>query len=247
MVEINVQKTDAITFYKEALQSLTDHQIPFLLGGGIAMAQYTLIQRESKDLDIFCKPSEYPAILKFFAEKGYKTELTDIRWLAKVFKDDHYIDIIFDTVNNICRVDDSWYDHAVDGHYEGIPVKLVPAEELVWCKLYVQNRERYDGSDINHILLRYGKNLDWKRILFRMEPHWHLLLSQLLIFQFVYPSDYPEIIPEWLFKELLRRANEQYELPVALEKVCRGPVIDQTQYSIDIKEWDYKVSTIKTT
>ena len=52
-------------------------------------------------------------ILKFFGEKGYKTELTDARWLAKIFKDDYYIDIIFDTVNNICRVDDLWYKHAV--------------------------------------------------------------------------------------------------------------------------------------
>ena len=42
------------------------------------------------------------------------------------------------------------------------------------------------------------------------------------------------------------RAYEQYDLPPSLEKVCRGPVIDQTQYMIDIKEWDYKVTTIKT-
>jgi hypothetical protein len=44
----------------------------------------------------------------------------------------------------------------------------------------------------------------------------------------------------------MRRAYEQYDLPPSQEKVCRGPVIDQTQYEIDIKEWNYKVSTIKT-
>jgi hypothetical protein len=79
-----------------------------------------------------------------------------------------------------------------------------------------------------------------------MDQHWHLLLSQLLSFQFVYPSEFHEIIPKWLFDELLHRAAEQYELPSPVERVCRGPVIDQTQYEIDIKEWGYKTCTIKT-
>ncbi len=179
--------------------------------------------------------------------KGFQTELTDVRWLAKIFRDGNYIDIIFDTVNNICKVDDTWYEHAAEGEYQDIAIQYIPAEELIWCKLYVQNRERYDGADINHLLLKYGKELDWKRLLFRMDQHWHLLLSQLLIFQFVYPADYREIIPEWLFNELMERAKEQYDLPPAIEKVCRGPVIDQTQYEVDIKLWNYKVSTIKTT
>ena len=34
--------------------------------------------------------------------------------------------------------------------------------------------------------------------------------------------------------------------PAPLEKVCRGPIIDQTQYAVDIREWHYKVTTIKT-
>jgi hypothetical protein len=124
---------------------------------------------------------------------------------------------------------------------------MIPAEELIWCKLYVQNRERFDGADVNHIILKWGKKLDWNRLLFRMDQHWHLLLAQLIIFQFVYPSDYREIVPKWLFDELMSRAHMQYELPSSVEKVCRGPVIDQTQYATDIKDWDYKVSTIKTT
>ncbi|MCW3114221.1 MAG: hypothetical protein JWR18_2617, partial [Segetibacter sp.] len=157
------------------------------------------------------------------------------------------IDIIFDTVNNSCRVDETWYERSIQGEFVGKQLRLIPPEELIWCKLYVQNRERFDGADINHVMLKYGQKLNWKHLLFRMDQHWHLLLAQILMFQFVYPADYPDIIPKWLFDELIRRANEQYDIPPALEKVCRGPVIDQTQYCTDIKEWNYKVSTIKTT
>src|SRR5690606_26329797 len=189
---------------------------------------------------------DYPKILKYFSEKGYKTELSDVRWLAKIFKGEYFIDVIFDSVNNICSVDDSWFEHAVNAEFVGINVKLLSPEELVWCKIYVQNRERFDGADVNHILLKQGKQLDWKRLLSRLEQHWHLLLSQIINFQFVYPSDYQEIVPKWIFDELMERAREQYDLPPPKEKVCRGPMIDQTQYSTDIKDWSYKSYTIKT-
>jgi hypothetical protein len=246
MVVTEEQKREANAFYKEALELLHESGAKFMLGGAFAMFHYTGIYRDTKDLDIFCKSSEYTKILKFFSDKGYQTELTDVRWLAKIFKGEYFIDIIFDTVNNICRVDDTWHEHAVSCIFCGVEVELIPPEELIWCKIYVQNRERYDGADVNHIILKCGKQLDWKRIFFHFEQHWHLLLAQILVFQFVYPSDFHEIIPKWLFEELIKRANEQYDLPPSVEKVCRGPMIDQTQYSTDIKEWHYKSYTIKT-
>ncbi len=246
MIVTPEQKLQSAKIYKEAIELMLASGSDFMLGGAFAMFHYTGIFRDTKDLDIFCKPDECTVLLKYFAKHGYKTELTDIRWLAKVFKGDFFIDIIFDTVNNICRVDDTWYEYAIIGDFDGVAVKILPAEELIWCKIYVQNRERNDSADINHILLKYGTKLDWKRILDRLNQHWHLLLSQLIIFQFVYPADYPKIIPKWLFDELIDRARGQYDLPPSLEKVCRGPIIDQTQYEIDIKKWDYKVCTITT-
>lgn len=240
------QKKKAQLFYQEALQLLNECGVNYMLGGGFAMFHYTRIYRDTKDLDVFCRSSDYPKILKFFADKGFKTELHDVRWIAKIHKDEQYIDVIYDTVNNICTVDDSWFEHAQAGEFAGLPVKFISAEELVWCKCYVQNRERYDGADINHILLKYGKQMDWGRLLSRIDRHWHLLLSHILMFQFVYPSDYHEIVPRWLFDELIARAQEQYDLPPSMEKVCRGPIVDNTQYSVDVKEWEYKSCTIKT-
>jgi hypothetical protein len=246
MIETEEQKKEAQAFYREALEMLTACGEEFMLGGAFATFHYTGIYRDTKDLDVFCKPNEYPKILKHFAEQGYRTELHDVRWLAKIFKGEYYIDVIFNSVNNICLVDDSWYAYASRGEFAGVSVKFLSAEELIWCKAFVQNRERYDGADINHIILRYGKKLDWKRLLMRLDPHWHLLLSHLILFQFVYPSDFHEIIPKWLFDELMNRAQGQYELPPAVVRVCRGPVIDNTQYAIDVKEWNYKSYTIKT-
>ncbi len=246
MITTEKQKQESEAFYRDALQLLLDSKCEFMLGGAFAMFHYTGIFRDTKDLDIFCKSSEYPKILKYFAAQGYETQLTDIRWLAKVFHGEYFIDIIFDTVSNICTVDDSWHERASTGTFADVPVQFIPVEELIWCKIYVQNRERNDSADINHILLKYGKSVNWELLLQRLSPHWHLLLAQLLTFQFVYPADYRDIIPKWIFDELMARAAEQYDLPPPLEKVCRGPLIDQTQYEVDIKEWGYKSSTITT-
>lgn len=246
MIVTDEQKKEAEAFYQKAIDLLNESGAQFMLGGGFAMSQYTGIYRDTKDLDVFCKPSEYPKILKHFQEKGYETQLYDVRWLAKIFNGEYFIDVIWDTVNNICRVDDSWLENATAGEFVGRQVKFIPAEELIFCKIYVQNRERFDGADVNHIILKYGNKLDWKRLLHHMDPHWHILLSTILMFQFCYPSDYRDIIPQWLFDELMERARSQYDMPSPWEKVCRGPIIDQTQYAIDIKEWDYKVTTIKT-
>src|SRR5690606_615906 len=109
MLTTDKQKQESTEFYREAIQMLVDSECQFMLGGAFAMFHYTGIFRDTKDLDIFCKSNEYPKILKYFAAKGYRTELTDVRWLAKVFHGDFFIDVIFDTVSNISTVDGSLY------------------------------------------------------------------------------------------------------------------------------------------
>ncbi|RQP16966.1 hypothetical protein [Parapedobacter defluvii] len=70
------------TIYCNALTVLQNCQCEFMIGGGYAVVHYTGVPRATKDLDIFCRPQEYPKILKCFADNGYRTELTDSRWLV---------------------------------------------------------------------------------------------------------------------------------------------------------------------
>lgn len=246
MIITEEQKRDSQAFFKEALEILTAINASFLIGGAFAVFQHSGIYRNTKDLDVFCRYSEFPKILKSFKDNGFEVELTDPRWLAKIIRGEYYIDLIFDTTNNICKVDDTWFQFATKGVFENVDVLFLAPEELIWLKIYVQNRERFDGADINHIILKSGKLLNWKRLLDRLDQHWHLLLAQLIIFQFIYPSDYHDIIPKWLFDELISRAVDQYDLPRSEEKICRGPLLDQTQYAIDIRQWNYKALTITT-
>lgn len=80
--------------------------------------------RDTKDLDVFCKSGECPHIMKWFSEQGYKTELTDPRWLAKAIIGDNFVDVIFNNPGNHCAVDDSWLERSVKGELFGVIDKV---------------------------------------------------------------------------------------------------------------------------
>jgi hypothetical protein len=54
----------AEAFYAEAVHELSKLGLPFLLAGTYALSAYTGITRATKDLDILCKPSDYPRMNK---------------------------------------------------------------------------------------------------------------------------------------------------------------------------------------
>jgi hypothetical protein len=229
---------EAEVFYGEALDRLLECGIPFMVGGAYAMRQYADIVRDTKDLDVFCKAGDYPRLLDVLHSAGYETEITDGTWLAKASHGTHFVDIIFSSANQVCPVDDTWLEHAIDVELLGRTVKLMPPEELIWTKAFVQDRERFDGADILHVIRHFGSRLDWQRILTRMEPTWEILLAHLVNFRFVYPSE-RDVVPQWLLEDLLARMQSQLPMPTPQDRVCRGRLLSRTQYIPDLEEWGY--------
>lgn len=213
-----------------------------MIGGGISVVHQSDVDRPIKDLDIFVKAGNYPKILSMLHEQGFKTLIKDERWLAKVTKEGHTVDFIFSSPNYINAVDDSWFTNAKDAQLFGVKVKMVAPEEIIWCKAYVQDRNWYDGADINHLILSQGKNLDWKHLLMRLETHWELLFGIVLNFRFVYPSE-RGLVPKWLMTELISRLENQLKNPIPKDKVCRGPLLSRSQYEDDTSKYGFKAIT----
>lgn len=229
----------AENFYVSVMERLVGSGVPFMVGGAYAMREYAGIFRQTKDLDVFCKIGDYPGMLHVLDKAGWRTEVTDPLWLAKAFYGDYFVDIIFNSGNGLCPVDDSWLEHAPRVNVLGCMVKVVPPEEMIWCKAFVQERERFDGADVIHIIREHGRTLDWRRLLGRMDPYWEVLLGHILSFRFVYPGE-RDTVPKWLMDELLSRVDRQLATPPPRGKICRGPLLSRTQYQIDIDEWGYQ-------
>jgi hypothetical protein len=229
---------ETAAFYREAMHVLSAAGLPFLCGGSYALHYYAGIQRHTKDFDIFIRPDDCRRALDTLAAIGTHTELTFPHWLGKAFRGDEFIDLIYSSGNSLAPVDEEWFAHAVSGEVLGVHVKLVPPEEMIWQKAYIQERERYDGADIAHLIRARGRQLDWSRLLSRFGPSWRVLLAQLVLFGFIYPSE-RDCVPPWVMNDLMVRLQEEGEGGAPQERVCRGTLLSREQYLIDIERWGY--------
>lgn len=221
-----------IAFYSRALELLRQSGCPFLIGGAYALQCKIGVRRRTKDLDVFVLPNDVPGLLEVFQKAGYRSELTFSHWLGKVFSDDCLLDIIFSSGNGICRVDRQWFDHALDGEVLGVRVKLCPPEETIWQKAYVMERDRCDLADVAHLLLHFGKVLDWPRLHHRFGSHWQLLAAQVVLFDFIYP-DHRDCIPDEVRKRLFGQLDQPVQPPARPR--CRGPLLSATQFVDEIE------------
>ncbi|HEX6287795.1 MAG TPA: nucleotidyltransferase [Herpetosiphonaceae bacterium] len=226
-------------FYEHTLNILRDSQIPFIVGGAYAFERYTGIARHTKDLDLFVREQDCEQVLAVLAAAGYQTELTFPHWLAKAYCGDDFVDVIFSSGNSLSVVDDTWFEHAADDEVLGIPIKLCPPEEMLWSKMFIMERERYDGADVAHLLRAVGERLDWERLMRNVGDHWRVLLSHLILFGFIYPS-HRAIIPNDVLHTLLRRLEAEMQSTPPQEKLCQGTLISRAQYLPDIEEWGYR-------
>lgn len=221
-------------FYVAALEALNAAKLPYLVGGAYAFARYTGIERHTKDLDLFVRREDARGILAALASAGYQGDMTFPHWLGKAFHGEYFIDVIFSAGNNVAQVDDRWFEHAIDEVVLGVPVKLIPPEEMLWSKGYIMERERFDGADIAHVLRACAERLDWDRLLERFDAHWQVLLSHLVLFGFIYPGE-RDRIPARVMQHLLARLAA----PSTTDKVCQGTLLSRQQYLTDIGRWQY--------
>ena len=215
--------------------------VPFLVGGAYAFGYYTGIVRHTKDLDVCVRPADARPALAAFARAGFRTEITFAHWLGKVFYEHDFIDVIFCSGNGECPVDDGWFAHAVDGPVLGLPAKLCPAEEMIWQKAFLMERERFDGADVAHLLRARAAELDWERLLRRFGPHWRVLLSHLVLFGFIYPAEQDKIRA----RVLEAGVGGLGERGPAAPGVCRGRLLSRSQYLADTENWGYRDARLR--
>lgn len=222
------------TFYRNVLETLNAENVPFLVGGAFAFACFTGIQRNTKDLDLFIRREDYEHVEHALRDTGYSTELTFPHWLAKVHCGEAFVDLIFNSGNGVSPVDDGWFAHAPAAEVLGVPVRISPAEEAIWSKAFIMERERYDGADVAHLMRALGHDLDWHRLLRRFGPHWRVLLSHLVLFGFIYPGD-RDIVPAWLTDHLIERLRQEATEPPTEGELCGGTLLSREQYLHDVE------------
>jgi Nucleotidyl transferase of unknown function (DUF2204) len=222
--------------YRSVVWHLREAGIPYLVGGTYALEHHADVRRDTKDLDLFVRRADWTRVAETLDAQGIHCELLFTHWLGKAKENGFFVDLIFAGGNGLVEVDDEWLAHGVPSVVLDVPVHLVAAEEMIWSKAFVMERERYDGADVLHILRKSGGTMDWPRLMRRFQGQPAVLLSHLLLFEFVYPGE-RMVIPSWVMDDLWSRSRAH--APVA-PNLCRGTLVSREQYLIDVLAWGYQ-------
>jgi hypothetical protein len=234
---ISTPSVHASDFYRRVLRTLMEARLDFLVGGAFAFVRYTGIDRDTKDIDLFVRRADWPKIVEALTTDGFETELTFPHWLGKAFggrNREFFVDLIFSGGNGVAEVDDEWFEYAPRGEALGLPVRLMPAEEMIWSKAFIMERERFDGADVIHLIRTRQHELNWPRLLERFGEHWRVLLAHLILFTYVYPGEQPPPAMDELVARLRDPQASDPEL-----RICRGTLLSRGQYLVDVDKWNY--------
>ena len=251
LADISRQETRSVThgefwipeeereLYKQVLTALNAAGVPYVVAGAYAIHAHTGIYRETKDLDLFVEPEQVVPAMRALREIGLTARLEQAHWLAKATRGRRFVDVIFGMGNGLALIDRDWYAHSTPAILAATPVRVAPVEELIWHRLFINERHRQDMSDIVHLVANVGSLIDWRRLLTKPAEHWPLLLSQLLVFLYVYP-ELSDRVPRWLLDDLIERAHTEARRERSGERVTRGTLISRFSFTIDVHEWGFR-------
>jgi hypothetical protein len=174
--------------YREALEALNGAAIPYVVSGLYAIHHYTGVYRETKDLDLLLVPDQVVTAAETLRTVDFDVSLKEDHWLAQAFRDGAQVDLIFGMANGLAFIDDAWYRNSRPAILAAAPVRVAPPEDLIWHRLFIGERHRFDMADVAHLILHRGPELDWDRLTARVGADWRLLLSQIHFFDFAYPG-----------------------------------------------------------
>lgn len=221
--------------FREVLTVLKEERLPYAVAGGFALQQHTGIWRFTKDLDLALTPPDASRALSLLGGRGFHCEVCDPIWLAKAHRDGYFVDLITGMSNGAIAVDRSWIERSQPAVVVATNTRVLAPEELIASKLFVVRRERFDGSDIAHIIYARRGRLQWNRILELAGEHWELVLWNLLLFRYAYPAQ-TNYIPPPLWEDFLSRFAGEIQSRSA-DARFRGSLIDDKMFAIDVDEW----------
>jgi hypothetical protein len=231
--EFRLPDIQAETF-RRALAALNSDHVPYVVEGAFAIYYYCGIWRNTKDLDLFVEEANVPRALAALSRAGFETHVENPIWLSKATRNNCFVDIIHGSGNRVAKIDNLWIERGRPAVILGQKVLIASPEDTISFKSYIQERHRYDGADIVHIIVGQQGRLDWDHLLFRMGEHWPLLFTHLINFFFVYPS-HRDYVPRRVYDLLIERLKESLDNPSSVSQVCQGTLISTFSYIADLE------------
>jgi len=176
--------------YKETIDAMESAGVPYVVGGGIAVAAYGRV-RATKDIDLYVKPEDTQRALDALGKAGFETNpMPDVKWLAKGYKDGVQVDFILENIGGIVATDET-IERGRHMYVSGCRMFIMSPEDLVFRKVLAMRCLRDDWYDCIAVLSNTYRAFDWDYFLRLVRDFTERALSFVLFVK----TDWDHVIP----------------------------------------------------
>jgi hypothetical protein len=143
---------------KRVAGALREAEIPFLLGGGLAVWARGG-PRTGHDLDLMIKPEDAERALQVLEEAGMRPEKPPEGWLYKAWDGDTLIDLIFEPIGE--PVDDTMFERAEEIEVLAVPMLVMSLEDVMVTRLKTLDEHTLDFERPLEFARSLREQIDW--------------------------------------------------------------------------------------
>jgi hypothetical protein len=146
---------------KRAAGALHDSDVPFLLGGGLAVwAQGG--PPTGHDLDLMVKPEDAERALYVLEQAGMRAEKPPEGWLYKAWDGEVLIDLIFEPIGE--PVDDAMFERAEELEVQAVPMLVMSLEDVMVTRLKALDEHELDYERPLEFARAVRERIDWQDV-----------------------------------------------------------------------------------
>jgi predicted nucleotidyltransferase len=146
---------------KVAAAALRDADVPFVLGGGLAIWARGGPETEH-DVDFFVKPVDAERAWKVLEEAGFRTEQPPEGWLYKGFRGDVLVDLIH--APSGLTIDDEFLDRAEPLEVHAVRMRVMSANDVLVAKLLAMREHEVDYDQVLEMARTVREQIDWDEV-----------------------------------------------------------------------------------
>jgi hypothetical protein len=146
---------------KRAAAALREADIPFVLGGGLAVWTRGG-PATSHDLDLMVKPEDADRALDALVQAGMRGEKPPEGWLYKAWDGDVLVDLIFRPVGGV--VDDNMFARAEELEVNAVPMLVMSLEDVLVTKLKALDEHSLDFDRPLEFARSLREQIDWQDV-----------------------------------------------------------------------------------
>jgi predicted nucleotidyltransferase len=162
---VNVTETEQFEAIKDTLKkaaaALQREDVPFLLGGGLAVWVRGGPETDH-DLDLFVKPEDAERALEVLAQEGMRPEKPPENWLLKAWDGEVLVDIIFSPSGE--TITEENFRRAEHLEVNAVRMPVASLEDVLAAKLLALSEHEADFEPVLEIARAVREQVDWEQL-----------------------------------------------------------------------------------